>query len=147
MGTSNTPKLVRPELQDLRVGDVVRMVPDGWHGMDTTKVPANTVVEITPGHHVVLRQIVPATGEPPAAYQGTWSFIIEPDEAGGSRLIARGRNHARTHGGAAQWLLQEPIHFFMERQMLRGIKRRAEERGRQSRGIARCESVPMPDGR
>jgi hypothetical protein len=117
---------VRQDLQDLRAGDVVRMVPDGWRGTDTTKVPANTVVEIAPGHHVVLRQIIPATGEPPAAYDGTWSFIIEPDGVSGSRLIARGRNRARTHGGAVQWLLQEPIHFLMERKMLRGIKRRAE---------------------
>jgi hypothetical protein len=137
--------VIRPELQDLCVRDVVRMVPDGWRGMDTTKIPANTVVEIDPGHHVVLRQLVPATGEPPAGYDGTWSFIVEPDAGGGSRLIARGRNQARTRGGAAQWLLQEPVHFLMERKMLRGIRLRAERLARQSQG-APTRLDPLPRG-
>ena len=45
---------------------VVRMVPDGWCGIDTARIPTNTVVEVTPGHHLVLRQLIPATGQPTA---------------------------------------------------------------------------------
>ena len=59
---------------------------------------------------------------------GSWGFILEPIDASHTRLLARLRGGtpptlAAKAVGAAFW---DPAHFFMERRMLKTIKRLAE---------------------
>jgi hypothetical protein len=126
----HSAKRVQPEWQTLDVGDRVRMVPDRWLGLDTDSFPTNTVVSLNAGHQLVMRQIVPATGRPPLAYDGTWSFVLLSEGDDRCRLLARGRTLTKSRSGTLQWVLQAPLHLFMERKMLLGIKSRAERSSR-----------------
>jgi hypothetical protein len=56
----------------------------------------------------------------------TWQWQLRPaDDGRGTRLLARQRL-TYPDSMAVMWHVVEPIGFVMERQMLRGIKRRAE---------------------
>ena len=55
-----------------------------------------------------------------------WTFVIEPRGTGGSRLISRNRFRLPSLGARLGMLPMEPGSLVMERKMLRGIKRRAE---------------------
>jgi len=114
---------IREEWQHLDVGDSVVLVPAGQLGLEDGYVLGVAAVE--PDHHLVLRQAPP---EHP--WNAVWTFIIEPDGPGRSRLISRSRSEL-PQGKAA--MLQrtltatmEPITSVMTRRMLLGIKARAE---------------------
>ncbi len=66
---------------------------------------------------------------------GSWSFVLEPVGSGVTRLLIRGRfAPGRPAAGVAfDRLIFEPMHFFMERRMMLGLKELAEQRTR-SRG-------------
>jgi hypothetical protein len=97
---------IRPELQDLNVGDQILMVP----GMGPR------VRELVPGRHLLAGD----------AETGTWCLAIRP-APGGSRLVSRWRIDGRLTPATAFWvLLSDPGAFIMERRMLKGIKARAE---------------------
>lgn len=100
---------VVPEWQ-VRVGDVVRMCPEG-------KGPpfAYVVKELTPPTALVLA--VEDKGTPAT----TWAFALLPRE-GGTRLVVR--NRTALEQGWQEVL--EPGVMLMERGMLRGLKARAE---------------------
>lgn len=105
---------VRPEWQTLREGDLVRAVPDDYLG-GILPEPGWRVAAAEPGRWFVLRN---------------WGvFLVEPVDAATSRLIVRTRFHDETWWGPIVTALAfEPVHFVMERQMLLGIKARAEGR-------------------
>jgi len=111
------------ELQGLAVGDVV---PDGEPG-----TAFYVVAEIDPPHALVLR----STSHVPEPLRGrmwidwTWAFSLSPDGADRTRLRVAVR---ATYG--PWWArplmdgLVVPSDFVMARSMLRGIRRRAEDR-------------------
>jgi hypothetical protein len=120
-----------PELQDLEVGDLVRLAPEsmgaeaGWR-----------VAVMEPGRTLVLHQ--PAdqhTGRPLDRndpdlgnyYGWNWTFVLRESEDGGTRLIVRSRvdGAPRALTKVFYVLLLEFPHFVMERGMLKGIKKRA----------------------
>jgi len=86
---------------------------------------AFTAAEVEPPHHLVLRQAPP---EHP--WDSVWTFTVEPDGPGRSRLVSRTR--ARRQSGAAgrvaalAGLAMEPVIVLMTRRMLLGIRERAE---------------------
>jgi hypothetical protein len=102
---------VMPELQQLKVGDTVRLHP---------QVPPLPVLICEPPRTLVLGNNMD--------YPGTRGFYLKEVDAGTTRLIVRGRGDWRE--GLKSWLgahmLFEPAHFIMERKMLLGIKERAE---------------------
>jgi hypothetical protein len=106
---------IRPEWQQLSVGDPVWLVRRGWLG-----IPDGLALEvgrIEPGRSIVLLE---------QPWHAVWSFHIRPLGPGRSRLISRSR--APRQPGPA-WLLGElfdPITLVMTRKMLLGIKARAE---------------------
>jgi len=112
-GIRNSDRIV-PEWQHLAPGDlmrtyryVARFEPLGW-----------TVVTIDEGRALVVRN-----------EKSTWSWavVLDPAEAGATRLIARTRaSRKRFVGSLSERLLAEPMHFVMEVGVLRGIKHRAE---------------------
>lgn len=120
-----------PELQDLEVGDVVEIAPD--MGYD--------VVEIQPERALVLhiaietgsfRPFDPGEELPAAYFNSSWTWFLDGDAVGGTRLVVRIRvsyspslaNALMVHG------LMEPGSFVMQRRTLLGIKRRAEASSR-----------------
>lgn len=115
-----------PELQDLRVGDIV--------SMRKGDMPAFLVQAVDPGRSIVLVARDPATGGPahadpavPMSVDESWAIVLEPDGDGGSRLLARSRR--RTRGATMDrllWSAVEAASLPMERRMLIGIRDRAE---------------------
>lgn len=100
------------EFQHIRVGDLVRMGPEG-------KAPPPFVVErIEPGKLLVIGH----RDSGGASWHDTYAFVLEPIDARSCRLIHRSR--ARALFSFDRTL--EPGYFIMERGMLLGIKRRAE---------------------
>jgi hypothetical protein len=110
---------IRPEWQQLRVGDRVRLVRPGWLGL--REGMALPVARLDPGRSIVLRQ------QPPnSPWDGIWSFHVIPHGPRRCRLVSRGRT---ARGRWLLWLIGEavdPITLVMTRQMLLGIKARAE---------------------
>ena len=115
---------VMPELQELTVGDLIRMVPEG-----TDPDLAFTVVRVDAPHLLVLG---PGTSREKAMASGMlypcWTFSLRSEGAARTRLVVRFQSDFRP--GPRGWLMNkyalEPIHFLMERKMMLGIKERAE---------------------
>jgi hypothetical protein len=113
------------ELQDLEVGDFVRLGPDSY--------PAFRVDSLEPSRSLVLVGVDPTTHEAPpmpvtddATTAATWSWQLTRKGNGSrTRLVTRQRT---TFPGAQSvlWHVVEPISFVMMRRMLLGIKQRAE---------------------
>jgi hypothetical protein len=115
---------IHPDLQSLAEGDLIRLgAPQGY--------PCFRVASLRTAESLVLIAADPmpphevATAESPGGCS-TWQWQLRPtDEGRGTRLLARQRL-TYPDAMAVMWHVVEPIGFVMERQMLRGIKRRAE---------------------
>ncbi len=115
---------IHPELQSLVAGDLIRLGgPQGY--------PCFRVASVEPGASLVLVAADPsppheaATVDSPGGI-ATWQWQLRPAADGsGTRLLTRQR---LTYPDSLRvmWHVVEPIGFVMERQMLRGIKARAE---------------------
>ena len=105
----------------LKVGDLVRFVPAerGDFGMTVLRSQPPNLLVLGPG------QQGPSAGPPPPT--PVWIFSLR-DVDGATRLVVRFRMDYRPSPLAHlanKWLL-EPIHFLMERSMLRGLAARAQ---------------------
>ena len=113
-----------PALQHLDVGD---RVPDG----PPESGCAFVVTRLEPDRHLVLRS---TTHLPPgwaerfdAWLDWTWAFVLDQRSDGRTRFIVRSRVRAGPTWVAALYvLLVVPADFVMARQMLRGLRSRAE---------------------
>jgi hypothetical protein len=118
-------KRLIPELQQLALGETVALSPAG--GL--------TVAVLEPARALVLHYrmnlltAAPAHAGEPAILDWTWAFVLTPVNDGSCRLLARVRADYRP-----RWLLPlmplllEPIHFLMERKMLRTIEQQVRRR-------------------
>jgi hypothetical protein len=117
-----------PELQGISVGD---FIPDG--APDTH---CGFIVErVEPGRALVLH----STSHLPAGLQGkygaaldwSWVFVLTPlDDGRRTRFLFRSRwTTAPWWLTAGCWLIIVPADFLMSRDMLRGVKSRAERGG------------------
>lgn len=112
---------IEPAWQHPRVGDPFHLHPD----------VALEVVEVAPGHALVVRGAVAATGatgdaEAAPPYDFSWAFVVRDDRAGRSRLVVRERYRYTQRWAPA---LVEPVaivSLVMTQRMLRGIRERAE---------------------
>lgn len=112
----NTHRIL-PEYQDLHAGDSL------------DKAGNMTVYAVEPGRHLVL-------GPPDSTgwLKSTWAFLLVPDGAGGTRLVARVRARVSWLGMLRAlppwvwpfWFFIDPGIFIMERKMLLEIKKLAE---------------------
>ncbi len=101
---------IHPEWQQLTLDQEIKLHP---------KFPPMRVQEWEPERSLVLRQ--------QTRFDWTWSFTLVPHNASECRLLVRSRILSK------RWLLTillYPVmtwgHYFMERKMLLGIKRRSE---------------------
>jgi hypothetical protein len=104
-----------PELQDLAIGDKIRLGPDGF--------PYYVVGAIDPGRTLTLTN--PPEDEMMAS---TWVFHLVAIEPNRTRLLARNRlAYEPTVMNLIIWrVITDPTFFVMERRMLIGIKDRVE---------------------
>lgn len=110
---------IHPEWQQLEVGDVVRLAPEGWMGLpDGVTV---TVAEIMSEKHLVLD----ATREDDR-WNAVWSFHIQPHWEAQVRLLTRARIALRHPGEVFAMEMVRPAIAFGARALLLGIKHRAE---------------------
>jgi hypothetical protein len=115
--------------QRLEAGDIIRSGPDSY--------PCWIVMDVEPSHHLVLQgagtpadvAVPEVVDEVPARgyVASTWQWVLRPTAGGrATRMVVRQRL-TYSPGQAAIWRVVEPINFIMERQMLLGIKARAEQ--------------------
>jgi hypothetical protein len=134
----HSAKEIIPELQNLKVGDLVRLAPERMGAEAGLRV---AVME--PGRTLVLHQPAdPDTGRPLDRddpnlgwyYGWSWVFVLDEVDPDTTRLSVRSRVDGRPRYliKAFYTLLLEFSHFVMEQGMLKGIKQRAE-RARMSR--------------
>jgi hypothetical protein len=121
------------ELQDLRVGD---FIPDG-----PPKAKCGLIVEVLePNQALVLHSTthLPLSWRARAQADWSWAFVLTATDGGlRTRFLFRSRWTTAPWGlTAAGWLGIVPADFVMSRDMLRGVKRRAEQRARVRAG--RC---------
>jgi hypothetical protein len=111
---------INPGWQHLDVGDTVLLAPELALTVGVVKAP----------HTLVLRGgVMPGTTVAP--YDFTWTFDLSAVSATTTRLIVRER-----YGYTRRWarFMVEPltvVSFLMSRRMLRGIRDRAEQSGRE----------------
>ncbi len=115
---------VAPELQGIKVGDHIRLVPEDFKVdlVFEVAIALPNQALVLKGHGAAEEAIAQGFAYP------SWAFVIEGIQPGSTRLIARWRsNFAPTPSGYLWWKYAiEPVHFAMERKMLKGIKQRAE---------------------
>jgi hypothetical protein len=134
--------VVRPDLQDLAVGD---FVPDGPPETGC----GFTVVRLEPPEALVLRSTshLPLRWRRRATLDWTWTFVLRPLDGG-----ERTRFHFRSRWITSPWWLTlagwvavVPADFVMSRSMLDGVRRRAERgRRRSATAGARRAAAPAP---
>ena len=116
---------IMPQLQRLHTGDLILLAP-------AAGAPCYRVAAVQPPHVLVLAGADPRTRAVQAIPSGpdematTWQWTLRPAGGGrGTRLVARQR-YSYPRRRSVLWHLVEPVDFVMERQMLGGIKARAE---------------------
>jgi len=150
-GGNPSSKIIIPELQHIKVGDIFPATPDS--------IDAFIVQQVLPGKAIVLvATIQSAAGEPDTLKRMagplrlSWTLALENLDYGSTRLISRGRISSdwltttiidsspttkpilieRIYGLLARmpWKIMQPIamtgHSIMESHMLKGIKSRSE---------------------
>ncbi len=116
-GTPSVDRIV-PEFQHLVPGMLFPALPGAEDGF--------TLASFDPDRSLVIGWKAPAGG-----WLMTWAFVLEPSDAGSTRLIARARGGRGYRFKGLPWWLSKRIvpavHFVMQRQQLLGIARRAEQ--------------------
>ena len=102
-------RAIVPSLQNLGVGDVLAISPDGKQGMHVIELePPRSMIWGTPG-------------------QTTWSWVLDPLPGGGTRLVTRIRAVYRWMSPTIVFsMLIEFADIWMIRKMLMNVKDRAE---------------------
>ena len=119
---------ILPELQRLKVGDVVPLSPDG--GLPVRLIQSGAALGL--GGSIDLRtgRMSPAGVRPTGRRLDVgWTFVLRPAGPQATRLLSRTRyDFSPLAEGLALRALLEPVQFLMERRMLLGIRSRAEGR-------------------
>ena len=111
---------IRPEWQELKVGDFVRSAHEGWMGGRFDEKAGWYVVGLEPNRHLILRDEIE---------HGSWTFILRPLDGDRTRLVVRVRGDRGDSfvRKLVNYGLLEPAHFIMERKMMLTLKEKAEQ--------------------
>ena len=119
-----------PAWQTLTIGDTVRLGPEGYPFYWVGDFEEGRWLLLVTGDLVRTENGFALPDPLPERYVfDTWYFGVEPVDARTSRLILRGQQTYQPDNFANRliWrVMTEPMGFVMMRQMLIGIKRRAE---------------------
>jgi len=123
---------VAPELQDLKVGDIVRMHAEGGAQAVILNPERDLVMYADPDTQAGRPATMSGTpGSGPLDFVSTWALYLRPIDANNTRLIARSRGdwNPNLQAGLMWGVVLDPVAFIMSRKMLHGIKERAERAG------------------
>jgi hypothetical protein len=119
---------IRPELQQLHVGDVIPATPEGDDGFEVLRIDEPRSLVLGGLFDADVGRQVPFGSTRPARYsQMTWSFVLQRLDTSSSRLVVRVR--AAFHGHdrlRLAWI--RPVHHLMQSAQLRNLAARAEGR-------------------
>ncbi len=124
----NANKII-PGFQQLQVGDIIRLGPEGYPFFTVTTIKPNQALVLYGGSGTQAEYDNDFTSLMPRSYfTSSWTFVLNPVDKTTTRLIVRSRSDWN------QSLLNKLIygvfleigHFVMEQKMLQGIKERAE---------------------
>ena len=129
---------ILPEYQELSVGDMVPIEPEGG---------GFVVAAVEPNRYLLLE--IPSEGDTEvdrvfreADAASTWLFLLDEWQDTQTRLVVRWRARWRLGANAMACLIGlmlDPVEFVMERKMMQGIKERAES------GMTEVDSGTGPD--
>lgn len=118
---------IRPEWQDLRVGDKIRISPVTPLKVEVLEPNRALVLHITMSFRTA--EVVDANDPRISEYiDWTWAFVLDELAPKTTRLIVRVRGNYKP--AALELIVPfvlEPIHFIMERGMMQGIQSRTEK--------------------
>ena len=117
---------IRPEWQTLQAGDSIHISP--ITPLKVERLEANHVLVLHAVMNPFTGEIVDAADPSTSAFlDWTWAFVLDEVVVRTTRLVVRVRaNYKPGALRVAALALLEPVHFLMERGMLQGLKRRAE---------------------
>jgi hypothetical protein len=127
-GGARSSREVIPELQQLRVGDVIPATPDGPDGFEVLRLEAPHVLVLGGLYDVEAeRQLAFDAPRPTHYWHATWAFVLERLNDRSTRLHVRARAaFPETEPFHAKWI--RPVHHFMQHRMLRQLAARVEGR-------------------
>lgn len=113
---------VWPVLQSLEVGDPVPLSAAGGLTVAVLEAPLALVLHL----RMNVLTGAPASQGDRAVLDWTWAFVLRPQQDGSCRLLVRVRvDYRQAWLGALMRVLVEPVHFLIERKMLRTLAQRA----------------------
>jgi hypothetical protein len=116
---------VRPQWQDVRVGDPVHLHPEFALHVAALEPPHALVLGTGPRHDERAGSRTPGDRAPSgAAFDFSWAFVLEP-AAGGSRLLVRERYDCPSGAALAAVRAMRPVSGIMTHGMLRGVDHRS----------------------
>jgi hypothetical protein len=104
---------IHPEWQDVKPGDLVRMMPPSQ-----PMPPPYIVGQVLPDQALILGHYT----QDGSTWNDTWSFVLQPVDAQTTRLVIR----TRTNNVGGVWDVFDAMAFVMQNAMMNGIKDRAE---------------------
>lgn len=119
---------IRLELQQLGVGDKIAATPTGDAHFDVLRIEPNRALLLGGLFDIENQKQLPFDASRPRRYwHVSWSFVLEPLDAGRTRLYARARAaFPPTERFHAFWI--SPVHHLMQTAQLRHLAERAEGR-------------------
>ncbi len=119
---------IHPELQRLRVGDIIPATPDTEDGFEVLAIEPARALVLGALYDADAKRQRPFDAERPERYwQTTWAFVLEPLDGRTTRLHVRARaafsKSGRLH---AEWM--KPLHHLMQTAQLRHLAARIERR-------------------
>ncbi len=127
-GGERSAREIHPELQDVRVGDVLPATPDGASGFEVLRVEPERALILGGLYDVAADQQRAFGASRPARYwHVTWAFVLEPIDASTTRLHVRARG-AFPKGERLHAAFIRPVHRLMQTAQLRHLAERVEGR-------------------
>jgi hypothetical protein len=127
-GGRTSAREIHPELQAVRVGDVLPATPEGDDGFEVMCIEENRALVLGGLYDAERsRQISFASTRPDRFWQVTWAFVLEPLDPTHTRLHVRARaafpQSGRLHATCIKF-----VHHLMESAQLRHLAARVEGR-------------------
>ena len=125
-GGRRSAREIRPELQQLSVGDVLPATPVSRDGFEVLRIEPPRLLVLGGLFDADLGNQLPFAAAAPRRFrQMTWAFVVEPLDRRSSRLTVRVRARCRPRKSL---LGVSVVHHFMEKEQLRQVAARAEGR-------------------
>jgi hypothetical protein len=127
-GFERSAREIHPELQTIRVGQVLPAEPESNEGFEVLSIDAPRTLVLGGLYDSAGRkQLAFSARRPDEFWQVTWAFVLQPLDATTTRLSVRARA-AFSASERLHLMAIRPVHHLMQTAMLRHLAARAEGR-------------------